>query len=152
MLQFIFFLVVIVFSYMTMSIITMSVNWSDFKNYKKTYIAIQSGEYVLTHISVFVDGLRFYKKRYTDNNDHTEIILFFDEYGQVSSIKLLSNNINFASYIHKSTIIFDLYSMYWFKKISIAVLKQGDYVYKQIHMKKYSFNNFKFLSNYEQSR
>lgn len=93
------------------SSVTMAVNSSGYKYYKKTFQALSNAEYRLAFrrysgdMVIFVDDLD--KNQFIRN----EIILFENGFG---SIKLLGS----YNYIHTGTsLFFDPYTYYWYKKI-----------------------------------
>ena len=101
-------------SFLIWVIINVSVNYNDYKFYKRTYKAIMNREYVLVR-----DGheIETYRRPVDSNNFSNDEILFFFREGKIDSIKLLSNGLN---YIHKSSRQVDPYCLYWFKKIMKA--------------------------------
>ena len=102
-------------TYGVMCLTTMSVNWKDYKNYKPTYEAIDSGAVVVKNDYRSIVSL---KKREDDylSNRTPEILFFLDDNDKPKSIKLWSKP-NELSYIHDTFTIFDLYQSYWCNKI-----------------------------------
>lgn len=99
----------------------MSVNYDNYKYYKPTYDAIKNCSYVMITKSFNIET---YKKP-EDNNflSSSNQILFFVDFKRITSIKLLSQEGN--HYIHNSSLIFDPYAYYWFRKIKRARLNNN---------------------------
>ena len=106
---------VTLFWFLIMSLISMSVNWKDYKNYKPTYDAFNNGEVVLKSSGDF--GIETFKRRCDELYSRTpEILIFNDANGKPKSIKLFGSPTK-LSYIHDQFTVFDLYQSYWFNKI-----------------------------------
>jgi len=107
---------------LVVTIVSMSVNWKNYKYYRVTYYAIKSCSYVMVRNS-------FNQQTYQRNNETNpytnDEIIFFLNGGEVDDIKLVSRGSN---YIHSKGGI-DLYARYWFRKI----LKARDKYNHEIH-------------------
>jgi len=91
-------------------LVTMTVNYTNYKYYELTYNAIVTCRYVMVRNGY---DIQYYHRPEEPNPYSNDEILFFLERGKVCSIKLLSRGLN---YIHDRG-GWDLYSRYWFNKI-----------------------------------
>lgn len=108
---------VIVGCYLTMSFSTFLTLMSEYKYYRKTYLAIKNKEYLLfsndeTYITLRVEDHMKYNKWWIFDDKE---ILYFHGKGTIKLIK---------GYIHNNEMLyFDLYTKYWYVKIKKEILK-----------------------------
>lgn len=109
-------IITVLFVPLLFTIVSMSVNWGNYKYYETTYRAILNREYVLVRNGFSIQTYRRPEDHISYNDD--EILFFVNHNNKINSVKLIGGSLR---YIHDRGGI-DLYSRYWFKKIMRAKL------------------------------
>jgi len=102
-----------VFILSIITIVSMTVNYKNYKYYRVTYYAIRNCNYVMVRNSY--NQQTYHRPQETNPYTNDEIIFFLNRCNEVDSIKLLSRPSE-NHYIHDKGGS-DLYAKYWFKKI-----------------------------------